>query len=91
MSVAATTVTVEFFGVPRERAGRAELVVSARTVRDALDAVEQSCPGVRLLYGQGALNSQYLLSLGGERFITNLSESLPAGARLLILGADAGG
>jgi molybdopterin converting factor small subunit len=91
MTSAIPIVTVEFFGVPRERAGRAQLAIRARTVREALDAVELVCPGIRGLHGRSKLNSQYLLSLGGDRFITNLSEILPNGARLLILGADAGG
>jgi sacsin len=33
----------------------------------------------------------YLLSLDGERFITDLGETLPNGTRLLLLSADAGG
>jgi hypothetical protein len=32
-----------------------------------------------------------LLSLDGERFVTDLAEPLPPGARLLLLSADAGG
>jgi hypothetical protein len=39
----------------------------------------------------GRLAPVYLLSLNGERFLTDLDERLPAGARLLLLSADAGG
>jgi hypothetical protein len=38
------SVTVEFFGIPRQRAGRAELVVPAGTVAEALAAVGRSRP-----------------------------------------------
>ena len=34
---------------------------------------------------------EYLLSLDGERFLTDLDEALPMEARLLLLSADAGG
>src|SRR5207245_10404950 len=39
-------VMVEFYGIPRQRAGRAELTVTARTVGDVLAAVERACPGL---------------------------------------------
>jgi molybdopterin converting factor small subunit len=85
-------VTVEFFGLPRQRAGRAELTTAARTVRDALEAVRRACPNLAgVLTPDGRVNAQYLVSLNGERFVTDLREPLPPGARLLLLGADAGG
>ena len=37
---------LEFFGIPRQRAGRAELVVPAAAVGEALTAVERECPGL---------------------------------------------
>jgi molybdopterin converting factor small subunit len=40
----ARRVVVEFFGMVRHRAGRAELSVRAATVRELLDAVSASCP-----------------------------------------------
>ena len=85
-------VTVEFFGVPRLRAGRAELPVAACTVRDLLAAVEGACPrlaGLRAPSGRPA--PHYLLSLDGRRFLTDPDEPLPPGARVLLLSADAGG
>jgi hypothetical protein len=91
MAEAAPTVVVEFYGLPRRRAGRTDLRVAARTVQDALRAVVEACPGLDGLCFGKAISSQYLVSLDGKRFVTNLNERLPAGARLLILGADAGG
>jgi molybdopterin converting factor small subunit len=87
-----SVVTVEFYGVPRARAGRKELAVRAATAGDALDAVGERCPALGgLRTPEGRLAPQYLLSLEGERFVTDLAEPLRPGARLLLLSADAGG
>jgi len=86
------TVTVEFFGVPRQRAGRAELVVPAGTILEALAAVGESCPGLTDLVQAGRrLAPHYALSLNGQRFLRDLDLRLAAGDRLLLLSADAGG
>ena len=85
-------VTIEFYGLPRQRAGRAELTIAARTVLDALGAARAACPNLTgLLTPDDRLNPHFLVSLNGERFVTDLSEILPPGARLLLLGTDAGG
>lgn len=86
------TVTVEFYGVPRRRAGVPYATVPAATPAAALTAVADAFPGLgRVLSVGGRLAPEYLLSVNGERFITDLAEPLPAGARLLLLSADAGG
>jgi molybdopterin converting factor small subunit len=85
-------VTVEFFGVPRLRAGRADVTVAAATPAAALAAAARECPGLGpVVAPDGRLLPHYLLSLGGDRFVADLGEALPAGARLLLLSADAGG
>jgi hypothetical protein len=85
-------VTVEFFGVPRLRAGRAELAVTAATAGEALAAIAAACPALAGIQGaDGRLASPYLLSLDGERFVTDLAQPLLPGERLLLLSADAGG
>lgn len=85
-------VTVEFYGVPRQRAGVAELRVVPGTVADVLARVTQHCHGLpELVNADGELLPHYLLSINGERFVTSLAEVLPAGSRLLLLSADAGG
>ena len=75
-------VTVEFYGVPRQRAGRAELAVAARTVGEMLEAVERACP---------RLAGHYLLSIDGRQFTSDLEQELQPGDRVLLLSADAGG
>ncbi len=85
-------VAVEFYGVPRLRAGRAELAVEAGPAADVLARVAAACPGLgQVVRPDGRLAPQYLLSVNGERFVTDLGEPLPAGSRLLLLSADAGG
>ncbi len=86
------TVTVEFLGIPRQRAGRAELLVAAGTIAETLAAVERSCRTFTdLVRADGQLAPQYILSVNGRRFLRDLNYPLAPGDRLLILSADAGG
>jgi molybdopterin converting factor small subunit len=86
------TVTVEFFGIPRQRAGCAELSVEASTVAELLVAVENACPGLAgLVRPDGRLAPNYLLSVDGKRFVSAPDTPLRSGERLLLLSADAGG
>jgi molybdopterin converting factor small subunit len=90
--VSVPTVTVEFYGVPRARAGRGELTVRAATVADALAAVAAQCPDLAgVCFADGRLAPHYVLSLDGQRFLTDPAERLRPGDRLLLLSADAGG
>ncbi|HEV2946757.1 MAG TPA: MoaD/ThiS family protein [Gemmataceae bacterium] len=85
-------VTVEFLGIPRQRAGRAELAVAAETIADALLAVQRSCQGFTdLMRTDGQLAPQYALSLNGKRFLRDMDYLLAPGDRLLVISADAGG
>jgi molybdopterin converting factor small subunit len=85
-------VTVEFFGVPRARAGRAEVTVTAATVGAALAEVAAACPKLAdVVRPDGRLAPHYLLSRDGERFVSGMGEPLRNGERLLLLSADAGG
>jgi molybdopterin converting factor small subunit len=86
------SVTIEFFGIPRQRAGCAELAVPADTVSALLECVERSCPGLQgLRQADGRLSPHYLLSIDGQRFVTDLHQKLRPGERVLLLSADAGG
>ncbi len=85
-------ITIELYGVPRTRAGRKELVVSAATAGQALATLVEACPGLAgLCRPDGRLAPHYLLSLDGQCFVTDLAHVLHAGDRLLLLSADAGG
>jgi molybdopterin converting factor small subunit len=86
------TITVELYGLPRQRAGRAELTVPAGTVVETLRAVEQACPGLAgLVQAGGRLAPHYLLSVNGERFVDDLNQRLDPTDRMILLSADAGG
>lgn len=85
-------VVVEFYGIPRRRAGVAELAVEADSIAAVLSAVRARCPGLAdLLTNSGRLSPHYLLSLDGTAFVGELTQPLPSGSRLLLLSADAGG
>src|SRR5437870_2408650 len=84
------SVTIEFYGIPRQRAGRADITVNAATIEEALFAVQHECPGLDGLVHEGQLNPHYLLSINGRAFTTDLRQSISA-ERLLLLSADAGG
>lgn len=85
-------VTVEFLGIPRQRAGRAELELPAATLGDLLAGIERACPGLAgLQQPDGRLSPHYLLSRNGRRFVTDPGEPLAGGDRVLLLSADAGG
>jgi molybdopterin converting factor small subunit len=83
-------VRVEFYGLARLRAGRAELTAEAGTVREAIAAAEAACPGLRVLR-DNRVSPEYLVSLGGARFTADPDESLADGEAVLVFGADAGG
>jgi molybdopterin converting factor small subunit len=83
-------VRLEFYGLARHRAGRAELPVEAATIGAALDMADAAFPSLRLRSDSG-LSSEYRLSVGGRHFTDDLEERLTDGEALLILGADAGG
>jgi len=86
------TVIVEFYGIPRQRAGRAELTVPAGAVAEVLTAIKEACPGLAdLTRADGKLSGHYLVSIDGKGFISDPRQPLARGTRLLLLSADAGG
>ncbi len=88
----APQITVEFYGIPRHRAGRPELVVRAHDVAALLRAVQAACPQLRdLCDAGGLLAGHYLLSLDGKRFLGDVGTKLTDGAHVLLLSADPGG
>ena len=87
-----STITVEFFGIPRQLAGRPELELTSGSLASTLAEIEHSCPGlVGLVQSDGRLSPHYLLPINGIRFVADLSMKLNPGDRLLLLSADAGG
>ena len=86
------SITVELFGVPRQRAGAASLTVEAKRLGDVLEQLANRFPDLaETCFDQQNLKPGYLANLDGERFIRDPDTPLRDGASLLILSADAGG
>lgn len=82
---------VEFLGVPRERAGIAELDVQADTLGRLLGTLAARMPGLAELIADHRLHPSLAASLNGDRFISDPETPLQDEDCVLILSADAGG
>lgn len=86
---------VEFFGVPRERAGVSELDLEADTLGQMLNALVTKLPSLeQFIGGEGAdprLHPAFIASLNGDRFVSDPATPLTRTDHVLILSADAGG
>ena len=82
---------VEFLGVPRERAGVAELDVQADTLGRLLGTLAVRTPGLAELIAVDRLHPSLAASLNGDRFISDPETPLGDDDHVLILSADAGG
>ncbi len=86
------TIRVEFFGIPRQRAGVEFIYVEATNLREALLAISQQLPEfARACLLDGALAKGCAANLNGDAFISAGDQPLRDGDTLLILSADAGG
>lgn len=86
------TATVEFYGVPRLRAGRGRVVVNAATVAGVIAGLGRECPGLAgEVIRDGRLHPAYRLCLDGRVFVGDAGDPIPAGSAVLLLAADAGG
>jgi molybdopterin converting factor small subunit len=82
---------VEFLGVPRQRAGVAELVVDAVTLGDLLETLSSRLPALADVIAGDRLHSSFVANLNGDEFISDPRTPLRADDCVLILSADAGG
>ena len=82
---------VEFLGVPRERAGIAELDVQADTLGRLLGTLAAEMPALAELIAVDRLHPSLVASLNGDRFISDPGTRLGDDDCVLILSADAGG
>jgi molybdopterin converting factor small subunit len=86
---------VEFFGVPRERAGMSGLEIQAETLGQLLGALAERIPPFAPLVGvtgQGIrLHPSFVANLNGDRFVSDPGTPILEDDRVLILSADAGG
>ena len=91
-----TRVKVEFYGIPRLRAGVPEIVVSVPRVpamlSDVIDALTSEFPDLATECFRGtSLRDGFVANLGGCRFVAEPDTQLTGSEPLLILSADAGG
>ena len=82
---------VEFLGVPRQRAGVAEMVVEARTLGQLLEALADRLPALSEVIVGDRLHPSFAANLTGDEFINDPATPLGANDCVLILSADAGG
>jgi molybdopterin converting factor small subunit len=82
---------VEFFGVPRERAGMSRLEVEADTLGQLLGSLTAQIPSFAKLMGVNRLHPAFVANLNGDRFVSDPETPLGKDDCVLILSADAGG
>jgi len=86
------SIEVEFFGIPRSRAGVAKTSATGARLSEVLDDLAGRYPRLAEACFEGhRLRAGYVANLNGERFVTDPATPLEAGDSLLILSADAGG
>ena len=82
---------VELLGLPRERAGVAELELEADTLGQLLTALAIRFPSFNELIAVDRLRPSFTANLNGDRFISDPATRLGESDSVLILSADAGG
>jgi molybdopterin converting factor small subunit len=82
---------VEFLGVPRERAGVADVELQADTLGQLLEALVVRFPSLGELVTASRLRPLLVANLNGDTFVTDPRTPLGEDDCVLILSADAGG
>ena len=82
---------VELLGVPRERAGVAELELQADTLGQLLVALAVRFPSLGELIIADRLQPSLVANLNGDQFVSDPRTRLKEGDSVLILSADVGG
>jgi molybdopterin converting factor small subunit len=82
---------VELLGVPRERAGVAELDLPADSLGQLLVALAARFPSLGDLIIDDRLQSSLVANLNGDRFVSDPTTRLRESDSVLILSADVGG
>lgn len=90
------SIRVEFYGIPRQRAGvpatSVEFADSSVELQEVFRKLSEQFPELgRDCIDQHGLRDGFAANVDGERFVTDGSTSLADGSCLLILSADAGG
>lgn len=85
-------IQVEFFGIPRRRAGVASATVEGQCLGDVLAQLERQFPGLHgTCIDEGRLLPGFVANLSGNDFVTDPDTQLADGDAVIVLSADAGG
>jgi len=85
-------ITVEFFGIPRARAGVTRTMVEGGCLGEVLGCLVQRFPALAEQCIDGEhLRPGYTANLGGNCFVSDPTTPLNDGDTLLLLNLDAGG
>jgi molybdopterin converting factor small subunit len=85
-------VAVEFFGIPRARAGLAQTSADGANLGDVLADLARKFPALADTCINGrALRPGFIVNLGAERFVTSPETPIREGETVLLLSLDAGG
>jgi molybdopterin converting factor small subunit len=82
---------VEFFGLPRERAGVSAVEVQAETLGQLWEKLAAQIPPLAEFVSSHRLHPVFAANLNGDRFVSDPATPLRASDHVLILSADAGG
>ena len=84
---------VEFYGIPRERAGVAQTTATGRTLGEVIEELAARFPAFAAdcVGPEGGLKPQVVANVRGDRFVRDPATPLDEDDVLLILSADAGG
>lgn len=90
------TITVEFFGIPRARAGVDHVTVfsdrQSAPLCDVLSEVAKLCPDFASACLDGnQLREGFIVSIDGQCFVRDESKTIYGGQSILLLSSDAGG
>ena len=82
---------VEFYGLPRERAGVSAIELQADTLGELLEHLAVEIPVLGEFVEAHRLHPVFVANLNGDRFVSDPATPLSENDHLLILSADAGG
>ncbi len=82
---------VELLGLPRARAGVAELELQAETLGQLLMALAVRFPSLAEFIIADRLQPSVVANLNGDQFVSDPCTQLREGDSVLILSSDAGG
>src|SRR5205814_910528 len=85
-------VSVELFGIPRARAGIAQVSANGENLGDVLADLAKNFPPLAGVCIDGrSLRPGFIVNVSAERFVTSAETPLRQGDTILLMSLDAGG